>query len=160
MSVRAQRDTVLEGIAVLHELSELFVARRGQLAARAGLTEAQWQVLEEISTEHFIPSMFARSRASSAAAVSKILRQLLDKDLVRVSVSATDGRQRDYELSAAGRRVLQQLRADRERAIDAIWSALPQARLRAFNDVASTLVERIRSYASEEATDKRGVSHG
>ena len=47
-----------------------------------GITIEQWRVLEEISTDHFIPSMFARSRDSSAAAVSKILRQLLDGVLV------------------------------------------------------------------------------
>src|SRR5688572_9901830 len=105
-------------IDTLRRLSEVFRQRRQQLAASVGLTEQQWSVLEEISTEHFMPSMFARQRESTAAAVSKILRQLLDKELVVVSLSAEDGRQRHYELTDAGRRSLGRLRAERERAID------------------------------------------
>ena len=41
-----------------------------------------------------MPSLFARHRDSSPPAVSRIIRQLLRKRLITVSVSATDGRQR------------------------------------------------------------------
>ena len=91
-------------IAGLQQLSELFEERRQQLAREAGLSVAQWRVLEEIAQASFMPSLFARRRAKTPAAVSKTLRPLIERDLVRVSVSATDGRQRDYALSPAGRR--------------------------------------------------------
>jgi DNA-binding MarR family transcriptional regulator len=93
---------VHQAIACLGRLADAFRRRREQLALSVGLSDGQWGVLEEISREHFMPSMFAKTRDSSAAAVSKTLRQLLDKDLVSVTLSKSDGRQRD-------------LRADRQR---------------------------------------------
>ena len=82
--------SVHAAIAALQHLTQLFGDRRAQLAEAADLTEQQWQVLEEIATDHFMPSMFARTRDSSAPAVSRTLRQLLEKDLVAVSVSPDD----------------------------------------------------------------------
>ena len=70
---------VHRAIECLQQLTAAFGQRRQQLAADVGLTEGQWAVLEEIATEHFMPSMFARARESSAAAVSKTLRQLSEK---------------------------------------------------------------------------------
>src|SRR5262245_45585332 len=107
---------VHDAIAKLQRLTDLFRTRRAQLAADAGLTEQQWQVLERIATEPFMPSMFARHRESSAAAVSRLTRQLLEKRLVSVSVSAKDGRQREFVLTPKGRRTLAGLRASREAA--------------------------------------------
>jgi DNA-binding MarR family transcriptional regulator len=150
MAAAPDIDTIHAAIARLQRLAELFQHRRQQLAKRAGLTEQQWRVLEEISTEHFIPSLFARSRESSAAAVSKTLRQLLDKELVRVSVSATDGRQRQYELTAKGQRAIERLRRERQRAIEAIWSELPAEELRRFNRLSAELIARIERYAADE----------
>ena len=112
-------------------------------------------VLEEISTEHFIPSLFARSRESSAAAVSKVLRQLLDKDLVRVSVSDADGRQRQYELSDAGKRTIDELRRERQRAIEAIWREMSEADLNTFNALSAALIARIERYAARESRTLR-----
>jgi len=143
-------ELVHESIARLSRLSDLFVARRDQLARRVGLTEPQWRVLEEISTEHFIPSLFARSQDSSAAAVSKVLRQLLDKDLVRVSISENDGRQRAYELSAAGKRVMTRLRKLRQDAIEEVWLALPAADLARWSELSAVLIERIEQHAERE----------
>src|SRR6187402_2780311 len=118
MSEGADRELIHRTIERLQQLTELFEARRQQLARSVGLTEQQWRVLEEISTAHFIPSLFARDRESSAAAVSKVLRQLIDKELVRVSISDKDARQRDYELSDSGKRVMSELRTRRQHAID------------------------------------------
>src|SRR5437763_12020581 len=109
MLARSDIATVHSSIAGVQRLADLFQQRRQQLARSAGLSEQQWRVLEEISTEHFIPSLFAKHRESSAAAVSKVLRQLLDKELVRVSVSADDGRQRKYELTTKGHKAMQRL---------------------------------------------------
>jgi DNA-binding MarR family transcriptional regulator len=148
-------ELVHESIARLSRLSDLFVARREQLARRVGLTEQQWRVLEEISTEHFIPSMFARSQDSSAAAVSKVLRQLLDKDLVRVSISENDGRQRAYELSPAGKRAMTRLRKLRQDAIDEVWLALPKADLARWSELSGELIVRIEQHAERE----RALSH-
>ena len=152
---RAQTSTIHQSIAHLQRLADLLQQRRYQLAKRAGLSEQQWSVLEEISTEHFIPSLFAKSRESSAAAVSKTLRQLLDKDLVRVSVSESDGRQRQYELSAKGKQTIQALRNERQRAIEAIWHELPEEHLTTFNALSEALVDRIERYAAGEERSLR-----
>jgi len=134
-------------IEKLSRLTDLFLERREQLASRAGLTDAQWQVLEEISTDQFMPSMFARDRDSSRASVSKIIRQLLDRELVHVAVSPEDGRQRDYALTPAGKAALSGLRAEREKAIAAIWLQLDPRDLQRFNAFAGDLIARIERYA-------------
>jgi DNA-binding MarR family transcriptional regulator len=148
-------ELVHQSIARLQRLSDLFVARREELARRVGLTEQQWRVLEEISTEHFIPSMFARSQDSSAAAVSKVLRQLLDKDLVRVSISENDGRQRAYELSPAGKRAMTRLRRLRQDAIEDVWLALPKAELARWSELSREIIERIEQHAEREQVDDK-----
>ncbi len=123
----------------LQRLSELFQKRRQQLAEGVGLTEHQWGLLEEISTDHFMPSMFARQRESSAAAVSKTIRQLVDKGLVTVSLGEGDGRQRKYDLTAKGKRVMARLRRARKEAIDRVWTQIDQAELETFNQFADEL---------------------
>lgn len=143
-------DEILAAIASLQRLADLFRLRRAQLAGEAGLTEAQWGIIEEIATEHFMPSMFARGREQSAPAVSRIIRQLLQKGLIAVSVSATDGRQRNYVLTTKGKRVLDGLRQSRERAIDAVWRDLDPKDLRAFTRFGATLTERLEAYAGRD----------
>lgn len=133
-------------IATLRQLSDLFAERRAQLAESVGLTEQQCAVLEGISEEHFMPSLFARQRASSAAAVSKILRQLLERKLVRVHLSPTDGRQRRYELTAAGQKVLVSLTAEREHAIAAIWKGFSSAELQRFISFGERLTEQMTAF--------------
>jgi DNA-binding MarR family transcriptional regulator len=140
--------TVHDAIANLQRLTDLFQTRRAQLATGAGLTEQQWEVLERIATAHFMPSMFARDRESSAAAVSRLIRQLLDKRLVSVSAHELDGRQRRYVLTAKGRRTLDGLRADRQAAIDAIWSSIDHRLLATFTRVSAELIRRIEAYAA------------
>lgn len=152
---KAQGALVLSAIGQLQRLSDAFGRRRVQLARRVGLTEQQWRVLEEISSEHFIPSMFARENDSSAAAVSKVLRQLLDKELVVVSVSQADGRQRAYELSDRGRAVMDELRSDREEAIRTIWADLSPDELTRFCAFAEILTERIERYASRQTGEAK-----
>ena len=151
-------------IAGLQRLADAFGVRRGQLAGVVGLTDHQWGVLEEIATEHFMPSMFARRRHSSAAAVSKTLRQLLDKGLVGAEVSKGDGRQRDYVLTAKGERIMSRLRQSRQVAIDAIWSDLNKQDLKAFAQFSGELAERLERYAektgSQENNGKDAVRKG
>jgi DNA-binding MarR family transcriptional regulator len=130
-------------------LADAFIARRRQLAAGVGLTVEEWRFLEEISQEHFMPSLFARERDSSRAAVSKILRQLQDKGLVLVSVHPENRRRRDYELTARGREVLARLRARRQHAIDAVWADLPPAQLQQFLAFSDTLNTRLETYANQ-----------
>jgi len=134
-------------IEQLTRLTDLFLERRERLASRAGLTDAQWEVLEEISTERFMPSMFAKRRASSRASVSKVLRQLLDRGFVRVAVSSKDGRQRDYALTPVGKATLSGLRAERQKAIGAVWLQFDPAELRRFSEFAAELIRRIERYA-------------
>ncbi len=142
------RREIHDAIDSLGRLTELFQHRREQLAEGAGVTEQQWRFLEEISTESFIPSMFARRQESTPAAVSKVLRQLLDKSLVSVSVSKTDGRQRDYVLTAKGRRTLERLGQEREHAIRDIWADVDPSELSAFTSFSGELARRLEEYAS------------
>ncbi len=137
-----------EAIANLQRLTDLFQARRARLAADAGLTEQQWEVLERIATEHFMPSLFARRRASSAAAVSRLIRQLMEKRLVTASPREHDGRQRAYVLTAKGRRTLDTLRTSRQDAIDSIWASLDARALDAFTRTSAELIRRIEAYAT------------
>lgn len=152
----AKMSDIHGAIEQLRVLADVFERRREALARNAGLTIEQWRVLEEIASEHFIPSMFARSRDSSPAAVSKILRQVLDQGLVSVTIASSDRRQRTYALTAAGKRALEELRSSRHAAIDAIWKDLPAPELSAFRKFARKLAARIEAYAERErAIDTR-----
>ena len=142
-----QASRIHAAIACLQRLTALFAERRQQLARSVGLSDQQWAALEEISREHFMPSLFARQRESSAAAVSKILRQLLHKDLVSVQLGARDGRQRRYELTAKGKRCIEGLRRERAAAIRAVWSGFDSAGLDAFARFGTRLAQRLTSYA-------------
>jgi DNA-binding MarR family transcriptional regulator len=148
-STPASLAQVHEAIASLGNLAGAFRRRREQLAASVGLTDGQWGVLEEIAREHFMPSMFAKTRESSAAAVSKTLRQLLDKELVAVTLSKSDGRQRAYLLTAKGKRLLESLRQERELAIQKIWLTLDGAEVRGFARFAGELARRLEQYARQ-----------
>jgi DNA-binding MarR family transcriptional regulator len=152
-SNRAPVAVVHEAIACLGRLTDAFQRRREQLAASVGLTDGQWGVLEEIAREHFMPSMFAKTRESSAAAVSKTLRQLLDKELISVGLSKTDGRQRAYLLTAKGKRLLESLRQEREVAIEEIWLPLERQRIQDFASFAKDLTSRLEQYGSKPKDD-------
>jgi DNA-binding MarR family transcriptional regulator len=149
MAKKARLSVVHAAIEQLTKLTELFEQRREQLAVQAGLSVGQWSLLEEISTEQFMPSMFAKTEDRSRAAVSKVIRQLLDRGLIRVAISAADGRQRDYALTDEGRARLDALRAERERAIEAIWLKIDPEILEQFNAFSSDLIGRIERYAKE-----------
>ncbi|MBW2267753.1 MAG: MarR family transcriptional regulator [Deltaproteobacteria bacterium] len=140
-------DEIHRAIEALQRLSELFGQRRAQLAREAGVTEAQWRMLEQVDDADFLPSLFARQRACTPAAVSRTLRQLLDADLVRVSIGAEDGRQRIYQLSARGRRVLGGLRQGRAAAIASVWQPLGKRALAQFARFAEGLADRLEAYA-------------
>jgi len=144
---------VRQAIENLGRLAELFFERREQLAREIGLTVPQWHILEEIAGQNFMPSMFARERESSPAAVSRILRQVQDRGLVTVSISATDGRQRRYELTERGARVLERLRGFRQRAIEAVWLDLDPAEVSRFSRFSADLIERLEVYARGKETD-------
>ena len=153
--MKARAAHVHEAIGRLQRLVDLFRQRRAQLAQGAGLTEAQWDVLERIASEQFMPSLFARHRESSAPAVSRIIRQLLTKKLITVSVSDTDGRQRRYQLTARGQKILEALRTTRRRAIDAIWMDIDPRALAAFTEFSGGLIARLESYARQGKSPSR-----
>ncbi|MGE0322016.1 MAG: MarR family winged helix-turn-helix transcriptional regulator [Polyangiaceae bacterium] len=134
-------------IHALQRLTEVFQRRREQLASSVGITEREWRVLDGISSEDFMPSMFARRRESTPAAVSKILRQLIDKGLVSVTVSKADGRQRDYALTPKGKRTMLRLRKQRERAVQDVWLGLDGDQLATFTSFGFDLAARLEEYA-------------
>jgi DNA-binding MarR family transcriptional regulator len=154
MGKRPRLQVTHEAIERLTRLTEIFQQRREQLASSAGLSVGQWSVLEEISTEHFMPSMFAQSESTSRPAVSKLIRQLLDRGLIRVAISQLDGRQRDYALTPDGQATLARLRAERAKAIEAIWLPLEVDAVTQFSAFASDLIERIQQHAEVARTER------
>jgi len=148
-------DDAHAAIECLGRLTELYGERRLQLAQSVGLTDQQWGVLEEIATEHFMPSLFARRRDSSAAAVSKILRQLGDKGLVVGAIGKDDARQRTFSLTARGKRVMEKLRESRKDAIRDVWLTLDRDAVQAFTSFGKELIERLERYASTAQSEKK-----
>jgi DNA-binding MarR family transcriptional regulator len=142
----AEQESIHRAILCLGRLAELFTARRQRLASGVGLTEHQWGVLEESAKDDFMPSMFARKRESTKAAVSKTLRQLIEKGLIRGNVHPADARQRDYALTARGKRVLEQLRRSRELAIAEVWQKLEQRTVEAFAESGEKVAEALAAY--------------
>ncbi len=55
MQAVGRRDSIFRAIEAMTALAEIFGRRREVLARDAGITIEQWRVLEEISTDHFIP---------------------------------------------------------------------------------------------------------
>ena len=150
----ATDDSILGAISALQRLSDLFEQRREQLARSVGLTVQQWHLLEEITDEHFMPSMFAKRRESSAAAVSKIIRQLLDKTLITVAIDQHDGRLRRYHLTPAGQKLMHQLRKNRQEAIDAIWAGFTPEQLDNFQNFALELSNRLEHFSNKQSEMK------
>lgn len=144
---QALRDAV-EGLS---RLAEAFDRRRGQLARDLDLSDRQLRVLEEIARDDFMPSLFARRRACSAAGVSRTLRQLHEQGLVRAGIAPNDGRQRTYALTARGRRLVERLRERRWAALDAIWRDLPPRELARFGAFSQRLADRLDAYADRGA---------
>jgi len=142
----ARRARIGDTIAALQGLVEVFEDRREALARSVGLSPTQWQVLEQVGRDDFMPSLFARRRDVSAAAVSRTLRQLLDQRLVDVQISPRDARQRLYRVTEKGRKALGEVHAERERAIAAVWEVLSDADLTRFGNLARDLTERLRGY--------------
>jgi DNA-binding MarR family transcriptional regulator len=139
-----------EAIRSLQRLTDLFRERRRDLARGGDLTEAQWRLLEEIAGKEFMPSMFARRQACAPSAVSRILRQLQERQLVMVSIAPGDARQRNYRLTARGRRTLERLNTQREHAIAAIWQGFSGAELDQFVRFASALSAGLEAYRQSE----------
>ena len=150
----SRNESIHRAIEVLQKLSDLVSERREEIAREAGLSVPQWRLLEEVATEHFMPSLFARRRAVSPAAVSKLVRTLLDRNLIRTGIAEGDRRQRHYELTAAGRRTLDRVRATRQRAIDQIWSDLPVADLNRFARFGEVLADRLEAILDEAGAAK------
>jgi len=151
MNDRARATKAHEAIAALQRLTDLFRLRRAQLARGALLSEQQWQVLEEIASEQFMPSMFARGREQSPAAVSRVIRQLLDRKLIAPAVArGNDRRHRTYALTALGRRTLEALRTRRGDAVEAVWLHLDARDLSTFTKVSSELAARLEAYAARQ----------
>lgn len=151
----ARHDSALACVEVLGRLAAAFAERRRQLAESVGLTDQQWQALEQVETEHFMPSLFARERASSAAAVSKILRQLTDKGLVTAHVGEVDARQRSYVVTPKGRDVLGTLRQERQEAIERVWLPLGKEELDAFQELGRKISERLEHHAQQHRPAQR-----
>jgi DNA-binding MarR family transcriptional regulator len=140
-----ERAAALDAVRTLGRLATVFAERRKQLAESVGLTDQQWQALEEVHEEHFMPTLFAQKRETSAAAVSKILRQLTDKGLILPRVAAHDGRQRSYALTARATQLLDRLREEREVVIAEVWMGYPRTTLAEFSAFGNDLATRLEA---------------
>ena len=154
MTERDSRQALYAAIDALQRLAELTERRRRQLAEVVGLTDQQWRVLEQVGCDDFLPSLFARSRECSPAAVSRTLRQLLERKLVVVSISQRDARQRKYALTPKGRRVLEEIRERRQGALDAVWKDFSRGELERFVRFGAELADRLESYAARVEDDR------
>ena len=96
-----------------------------------------------------MPSMFARRRDCTPAAISRGLRSLQGRGWVTAEIAAGDARQRRYRLTAEGRRLLERLRRGRERAIAAVWDGFDAAALRGFVAFAGELADHLEAYAKQ-----------
>ena len=101
-----------------------------------------------------MPSLFARRQEQTPAAVSKVIRQLLDLKLVDVSISPGDARQRRYALTARGRQTMEIVRQDRQRALDRIWTGLDARALDGFARFAEELAGRMEAHEAAEKQRK------
>jgi DNA-binding MarR family transcriptional regulator len=101
--------------------------------------------------------MFAHKRASSAAAVSKILRQLTEKGIIVAHISEVDGRQRDYEVTPLGQKLLTSVRKERERAIAEVWLSLNREELADFHSIGDALATKLQTWT--EANRENGTQH-
>ena len=139
-------ERVFQAIRQLQILTNLFIKKRRELAARVGLTEAQWRLLDEIEQNDFMPSLFASERENTKAAISKTLRQLVDASLITVEISAHDARQRKYSLTPLAEEKLRKLTRLREEAIQKIWMPIDERLLDpmlAFNEA---LISNLRNF--------------
>ena len=141
------RPELYGAIEGLQRLVNVFELRRRQLARAEGLSDEQWRVLEDIASDDFMPSLFARRRHRHPAAVSRTLRELLERELVSVSISSSDARQREYQLTASGGWLLGRVHARRERAIDVVWRGFAGTELRAFARFSTSLADRLEAYS-------------
>jgi DNA-binding MarR family transcriptional regulator len=142
------REALFSAIEQLGRLTELMERRRQQLARAVGLTPQQWRLLEEIASEEFMPSLFARSQECTPAAVSRVLRQLLELGLVQVSIGAEDARRREYALTPRGRETLDRLHSSREDALKEVWGTFRSDELARFAAFGGELADRLDAYAA------------
>jgi DNA-binding MarR family transcriptional regulator len=142
--------SIHRAIEALQRLSELFLERRRQLAREAGLTESQWRLLEELADEDFMPSLFARRRDCTRAAVSRGLKALLERNLATVAIAEGDARQRVYRLTPRGRETLARLRTRRAAAIAEIWERFGADELDGFVRFASELGDALERFSARE----------
>lgn len=105
-----------------------------------------------------MPSMFARRRDCSPAAISRGLRELRDAGLVEASIAAEDGRQRVYRLTSRGRAALRRMQRQRERAVEAVWTRFSARELRSFVRFADQLSASLSHYARERAETRAPAS--
>lgn len=147
MQPHSDAQSIHRAIEALQRLSELFLERRRQLAREVGLTEAQWRLLEELADEEFMPSLFAKRRDCTPAAVSRGLKALLERHLATVTIAEGDARQRVYRLTARGRDILARLRSRRAEAIAAIWERFDASELDGFVRFASELGDALERFS-------------
>jgi DNA-binding MarR family transcriptional regulator len=150
MGSHKESEALWAAIEQLGRLTELMERRRQQLARSVDLSPQQWRALDQIAKPNFMPSLFARAQECAPAAVSRTLRQLLDRGLVETSIAAGDARRRDYALTAAGKKVLSQLRNAREDALEAVWSGFASSELERFAAFGAELADRLEAYAAAE----------
>jgi DNA-binding MarR family transcriptional regulator len=76
---------------------------------------------------------------------------LQERELVTAGISSEDARQRVYELTGEGRRLLKRLNRKRGEAIEAIWEPFGAAELERFTSFATRLSDGLEEHRRRES---------
>lgn len=133
----------MSGSAELGAEIIVHLARMAQTAGGADLTSAQWMALRYFARANRLsrtPSAFSAFHATTRGTASQTVKSLVALGLLERHRNETDGRSVLFDLTDAGRAVLEQ---DPLRALSQVLEALPQSRrdglLAALQQVAGAL---------------------
>ena len=135
----------------------LLIARESVMAPirpvlrRAGLTEQQWRVLRVLQDEGELdPSTLARLAVLHAPSVTRILKELVERDLIRRLPDAKDGRRSFLRLTAAGAHIVEQTAKETLVLLDAYAERFGQARLAALRNELIALEHALDGLAASD----------
>ena len=130
----------------LVHLAQTFIALGEEIAAGGRLTPQLWGVLHQVGEagdDGVSPSEIAAASGTSRANVTKLVRGLVRRGLVRVGGNPADGRQKRLTCTASGRQVLARLNAEKARLLGAALDGLSPEERRALHRVGARLLSRL-----------------
>lgn len=118
----------------------------------AGVTEQQWRVLRVLQDEGSIdPSRLARSALLFPASITRILRELAERELVRREADPNDGRRSIVAITPSGAALVEQTAAHTLEMLDLYAERFGQHRLQALLGELRDLAVAIAPLAEEDS---------